>query len=248
MRALFSLVLVTLCVNASADDWGSIKGRIVFDGDVPEKVLIHKKGAAGVKDGGTCAANDVYKEDLVINAENKGIANVFVYVYKPKNVWKGEEDLPEQVTFDQEGCVFKPHAMVVRAGQTIEVLNSDPIAHNTHTYTIKNEQKNLVVSPNTAKGKGVLIETSRGESVPSKVGCDYHTYMQAYWFIVDHPYAAVTDKDGYFTIKNLPAGDVKFRVWHEKPGYVTKSYVVDVKKSDEPLEIEPLKVKMEDLK
>jgi hypothetical protein len=39
--------------------------------------------------------------------------------------------------------------------------------------------------------------------------------------VVDHPYAAVTDKDGKFKIDLLPAGEYEFRVWHERPGYVT---------------------------
>lgn len=44
--------------------------------------------------------------------------------------------------------------------------------------------------------------------------------MQAYVIIQDHPYMAVTDADGRFEIKNIPAGEWTFQFWHEKSGYI----------------------------
>ena len=41
------------------------------------------------------------------------------------------------------------------------------------------------------------------------------------WIVVkDNPYFAVTDEDGKFEMKNVPAGEWKFTFWHEKSGYV----------------------------
>ena len=42
--------------------------------------------------------------------------------------------------------------------------------------------------------------------------------MLAYWVVLDHPYSAVTGKDGSFEIKNLPIGEHNFTVWQEKVG------------------------------
>lgn len=36
--------------------------------------------------------------------------------------------------------------------------------------------------------------------------------------VLPHPYFAVTDETGSFTIKNLPVGDCQIRLWHEKMG------------------------------
>jgi hypothetical protein len=44
--------------------------------------------------------------------------------------------------------------------------------------------------------------------------------MNAYLLIREDPYSAVTDKDGKFTIKNLPAGEHTFKVWHQN-GFLT---------------------------
>jgi hypothetical protein len=50
--------------------------------------------------------------------------------------------------------------------------------------------------------------------------------MKGYLVVPPTPYAAVSDKDGKFEIKNLPAGtQLEFQVWHEGKGYVQKALV-----------------------
>jgi hypothetical protein len=44
--------------------------------------------------------------------------------------------------------------------------------------------------------------------------------MQAYLLPLDHPYAAVSGKDGVARLRSLPAGEWTFRFWHEKAGYL----------------------------
>ena len=228
---LHACAAILLSCSVHAEEWGTVTGRFVFDGDVPKPVLEHAKGA-NVKDAGTCAAQDTYKQDLLIDAETKGIANVFIYLYKaPANVHP-ELKPPATVVFDQKNCIFKPHALVVQAGQSVEVLNSDPIGHNTHTYPIKNDAQNIVISPNTKKGEGVMIETAIREILPHQVKCDYHTHMTSYWLVTDHPYAAASGEKGEFTIKNMPVGEHELRIWHERVGYVDRKFAITVKAGD----------------
>jgi hypothetical protein len=52
------------------------------------------------------------------------------------------------------------------------------------------------------------------------LSCGSHPWMKGYGWCFDHPYFAVTDKDGKFEIKNIPAGARKFILWHEKDGYL----------------------------
>lgn len=243
---LTAAIAAMTCSFSNAADWGTITGQVVLDGDVPDPVLLHSKGAQ-IKGGQVCAATDVYKDDLVIDKETKGISNVFVYLYKkPKSVHPDAKTPDPKVIFDQKNCLFIPHTLVVQAGQTVEVLNSDPIAHNTHTYPLRNQAVNILIAPNTEKGNGVDVGTNTRESLPHQVKCDYHPWMMAYWLVLDHPYAAATDAKGNFTIKNLPAGDHEFRVWHERAGYIDRKYKVKVGAGDnEPLA--PLKVKLADL-
>lgn len=225
---LVAVFAASTASTASAAQWGTITGKITVKGDIPDVKLAIKKGDSSVKDAEVCAATNVYKNDLLIDKETKGVANCFVYLYKtPDEINDAGFDKTAKVYFDQENCVFKPHALIVRAGQTVEVLNSDSIAHNSRV-TGPNLQANVMVAGNTSKGDGVDVDTEDKERLPITVKCDYHPWMTAYWLVVEHPYAAVTNEKGEFTIKNLPVGEHEFRVWHERCGWVERKFEVTV--------------------
>jgi hypothetical protein len=216
-KILLSAILSAIpFASVTADDWGTVTGQVIVTGNVPAAELLHKQGA-DIKDKEVCAVADTYKDDIVINASNKGLANVFVYLSKaPKTIH------PDLKTADPA------------TGQTVEVISGDAVAHNTHTYPLKNAGTNVLIAPTTAKGSGQKIAIKAAEILPFKVACDFHPWMTAYWLAVDHPYAAITDADGKFTVPNLPAGDHEFRIWHEKVGYINRKYTVKVKAGDNP--------------
>ncbi|MBT4864229.1 MAG: hypothetical protein HON53_03795 [Planctomycetaceae bacterium] len=238
------VVEVSLKKEVVEKGYGDITGQILFDGDVPELKLAVKAGDPKVKDASVCAAKDLTANDLLVDPESKGIANAFVYIYH-KNIKKHDikihpeaakiKDSEKQIVFDQKNCRFIPHVMVIRNGQNVLIKSADGCAHNTHTSTLFNDEFNTIISPNDRKG--VLLDTLEvPESLPMPVKCDIHPWMKAHWLIINHPYAAVTDKDGKFTIKKLPVGDIEFRVWHERPGYLDRKYVVTVEEGMNELE------------
>lgn len=220
--------LILIPPAAASDGWGTLKGQFVWEGDVPQPELLYAKGAS-IKDKAVCAAQDLFAEDLVVDPDTKGIANIFIYLPKaPKAIHPDAADFDESVLQDQEYCRFTPHAMFVRAGQTVEVINSDNSAHNTHTYTLRNAGQNEIIPALTPAGKGKPYPTKVREILPITVQCDLHSWMKAYWLILDHPYAAVSAADGTFEIPNLPAGKHKFRVWHERKGYLERRLEVTI--------------------
>lgn len=232
--------------TASAAEWGSVTGRFVFDGPAPKPTVQRKKGDPNVKDPNVCAATDHLNNDLVINSDNKGIQNIFMYMRRAKDVHPDLKESKEKtVVFDQKGCTFKPHALIVRTDQKVIVKSDDPVAHNTHTFPIKNQAVNFILAPNDREGKEVANPIP--EILPMQVKCDIHPWMTAYWFVVDHPYAIVSDADGKFTIENLPAGKNDFRIWHEKAGYLDRKFSVNVKPG-ETIDLGEIKFKPADFK
>lgn len=250
---------------AQKQKYGTISGKFVLDGEVPKPVFLikNKKLVKGgvPKNPEVCATKDLKSDALVIDPKSKGIGNIFVYLRKkPDHVHPKLKETPKQVLkFDQKQCRFIPHAMFVRAGQTVKVLSDDAAPHNTHTYPLINEANNFTVPPNFRAG--VPLKHELPEPLPMKVGCDFHTWMTAYWLILDHPYGAVTvaekgkEKDapevGTFKIEKLPYGEYEFRVWHEKAGYIgvdpkqggTKRGF-KVKVGEDEIELNPFKVKL----
>jgi hypothetical protein len=72
-------------------------------------------------------------------------------------------------------------------------------------------------------GQTVEKKLAIPERLPAKITCPIHAWMVGYMVVKDHPYAAVTDAEGKFELKNLPAGEWTIRVWHEKPGYIKEA-------------------------
>ena len=109
----------------------------------------------------------------------------------------------------------------------MKAISSDAVPHNLHTNPLKNSPVNQIIAPNDKTGLDLTYE--EGEPVPVKVVCDIHPWMIAWHFPLEHPYGAVTDENGSFTIENLPPGEHEFRVWQEKAGYLEKKLTVTVK-------------------
>jgi hypothetical protein len=202
-----------------AAGYGNLTGRVTFDGEAKDPTPLVSAGEIKADDRAVCGAHPILDESLLVNKTNKGLANVVIFLEKrPGNIKPELAKPPTEVKkFDQKGCVFIPHVLVVQVGQPLRVFSQDKIAHNTHTRPKRNPDFNQLIAPEESVGKA--CDYTKTESVPISVGCDLHNWMKAYHFPVDHPYVAVTDENGEFKIEGLPAGKHSFNVWHERgPG------------------------------
>jgi hypothetical protein len=163
----------------------------------------------------------------VVGADN-GLGNVFVYLKQ------GAQKAPaagEATILDQVGCLYEPYVMGVVTGQKFKIRNSDPFIHNVHATPKVNKEFNFA-----QVSKGQVNERSFDQpEILVRMKCDVHPWMFAYVGVVDHPYFAVTDKDGNFTIKNVPAGKYTVEAFHLKAGAKTQEVQVD---GDKKLEFE----------
>jgi hypothetical protein len=201
--------------QAWGDGYGTVTGQFVLDGKVPTLKPLVSKGDTTVKDGAVCGKEGVADESLVVDPGTRGIANVFVYMPKaPKDVFPGLKASKEKVVkFDQQGCHFIPHALILRTDQTIAILSGDPILHNTDVVAVRNSGQNSTISMDRVGT--TQWSFPQAERMPIMVKCDIHTWMKAWWLVIDHPYAAISGKDGKFTIEKVPAGTQEFTAWQD---------------------------------
>jgi plastocyanin len=154
-------------------------------------------------------ANDIKGKVSVQGIKSAENIAVYVDVIADKKF-----DAPaDHVVIDQRKMAFMPHLAVVQQGTTVDFLNSDPVGHNVYWPS---------VSGNKAL-KGNLGTWPKGDKKPftfkdlgvASLLCNVHPEMSGYVVVVATPYFAVTDKDGNFEIKNVPAGKYTLKTWSE---------------------------------
>ncbi len=119
----------------------------------------------------------------------------------------------DHVVIDQRKMAFIPHVVAVQQGTTVEFLNSDPVGHNVYWPSISGNKKlshNLGTWP-----KGDKKPFQFNDLGTASLLCNVHPEMSGYVVVVPTPYFAVTDKDGNFEIKNVPAGKYTLKTWSE---------------------------------
>ena len=161
-------------------------------------------------------------EQAFLLDESKGLANVLIQVKSglPDREFAAAE--PE-VVFSQSGCLYEPHVVIIRADQTVKILNPDGTLHNVHVFGKVNAEFNQAMPSFQTEIERVFDQV---EDDPFAIKCDVHPWMNAFGVVLDHPYAAVTAADGSYSIPNLPAGTYQVEVWHELLGSQTHEVTV----------------------
>jgi plastocyanin len=125
---------------------------------------------------------------------------------------------------DQSRMSFLPHVSVVQVGTTVEFLNSDPVGHNVYWPSVSGNKKlahNLGTWP---KGEKKAFQFNDPGVV--SLLCNVHPEMNGYIVVSPTPYYAVSDKNGNYEIKNLPAGKYTLKTWSEDGKVTTQAVEV----------------------
>jgi plastocyanin len=105
---------------------------------------------------------------------------------------------------------FAPHILVVESGSEVEFPNEDPFFHN--VFSIFNGRRfDLGLY---ASGESRPVNFNR--SGVSYIFCNIHPQMSAIVVTVDTPYYGISDESGKFLLNNVPEGQYRFNVWHER--------------------------------
>ena len=141
----------------------------------------------------------------------KSAENIAVYVDAIAD--KKFEAPKDHVVIDQRKMSFQPHVVAVQQGTTVDFLNSDPVGHNVYWPSVNGNKKlahNLGTWP---KGEKKPFQFNDVGTV--SLLCNVHPEMSGYVVVTPTPYYAVTDKDGNFLIKDIPAGKYTLKTWSE---------------------------------
>ena len=216
IRPLAALVvIVALAGPAFAQQWGTVKGQVVWGGPAAP-------ARAPVKLMNCQAKGPVLEDELLVDAKTLGVKHVLVWLApagnNPLPIHNKLRAVPkEAVVIDQPCCLFEQRVVALRAGQTLVVKNSSKDAHSAMITGAPgiNKAINTQIPPKgqiELKGDDAL----RAERRPMSIACSIHGWMRGKIGVFDHPYFAVTGEDGTFEIKDAPAGEVIIFILHER--------------------------------
>jgi hypothetical protein len=201
-RFIALLTLTAALHSASAAD---ITGTITLKGTPPPEKEIPMDAACGALHKGPVKTR-FYAVD------NGKLADVVVALKGVSGKSDGAAAKP--ILIDQIGCEYVPYVNAAQTGQKIMVRNSDPMMHNVHPIP--------AVAGNNEANKAQMAKMPDLEFVFNKpepflkFKCDVHNWMFSYVSVFDHPYFAVTGKEGTFKIADVPAGKYTVEVFHRK--------------------------------
>lgn len=193
---LGALPLATAFAYEEGDvtDGARIEGRVTYTGAIPTKKIVV------TKDREVCG--DVRDWQQAEVGADHGLKNAVVYLENAERgkPWPQDAGMRTPV-IDNKDCMFEPHVQVIPPGE-LEIHNSDPVLHNTKAYYGRRAAFNLALPD---EGMTLTRELPRPGVV--RFECDTHGWMEAWIYVLPHPYYAITDENGGFLIEDVPPGD-----------------------------------------
>ena len=203
--------------SAATVETGTIEGVVSLSGKLPGNMVIRM----GVDPA--CArlnADRQVVQEAVAAAPDGSLANVFLQL---EGTFPATPVPTEPVVVDQHDCIFTPRVVGVRVGQPVQFTNSDALLHTVHslsattnTFNLSQPLEGMVHEVRLAKEEGML-----------RIKCDRHRWMTEYVGVVTHPYFAVSDRSGTFSIEGVPVGTQTIQAWHEVYGTLTQTVRVE---------------------
>jgi hypothetical protein len=186
-------------------DGGAISGTVTWSGPQPTGLDV-----AINKDPEICdpqSHKTASLERLVVGPDG-GVANTIVFL---KNITAGKPmNLPQpRRSLDQKQCRYEPHILLVPQSDSLSMRSSDHVLHTVH---MEGAASFNVAFPFTDR----LISRQMDSPGVVNLQCNGgHVWMNAEMMVVSHPYYAVTDLDGKFTLTDVPPGLYQLVAWHE---------------------------------
>ncbi len=197
-------VTPTLSPEALTGKTFPVKGVVTFSGEVPLGKKLNLPSGCN-KPG----AGDVYSNEVIVH--NGKLQNVLITINR-SYIKAAFPDIPkEEVIMDQKGCMYHPRLAVARVGQKVTFVNSDPIFHNVRSVTSVNERFNVAMPKKNQQETKIFHRPE----LFLQAKCSVHPWMGAYVAVLDHPFFAISNEKGEFTLPSLPEGEYLVEAWHE---------------------------------
>jgi carboxypeptidase family protein len=219
--------------EVAVTDGGNLMGTVTLTGNVP-----HPKGynLTTLPDQVYCGRISDGRGWRLFQPFDVGEGGVFrqVVVYI-ESISRGKpfaEAKPPRI--EAKDCRFLPSVNLVRDDHEVVVVNMDPAMHDVQAYETSHLGPRVLfnvplpISRRYPHEAGLSAHFSRhyeGQPITQRVHmtkgrrvfvmqCGFHAYMESWALVEDHPYYAITDEQGRFSLTDIPPGAYRVVVWH----------------------------------
>jgi hypothetical protein len=198
---------------------GAISGTVTWTGPIPKIPKLPITKNPEICDPQGLKTRDL--ERLLIDPAGNGVANTVVFL---RGITTGKPmDLPaDRQQLDQKTCRYVPHIMLVPQSGTLKIESSDPVLHTVQMFGVATNN-----IPFPFQNQFIPVTLQRQGVVELKCNAG-HVWMNANVIVVRHPYYAVTDDRGAFTLSDVPPGEYEIVAWHEGWQIASEAKVLDV--------------------
>jgi Carboxypeptidase regulatory-like domain len=209
------LALFTLLVASSLMFAGTVSGKVTYTGTpAKQKTIDMSKEPSCAKQHATPVTTET-----VVTGPNNGLDNVVVYISSGA---PDDGQVPAQaVTFEQKGCQYLPHVLVMHTNQELKIVNSDQTSHNIHPLAKVNREWNKSQPPGTPP---ISDKYDKPEFISVK--CNVHPWMHGEFAVLSTNHYDVSKGGGDFKLPNLPPGKYTITAWHEDYGTQTADVTI----------------------
>jgi hypothetical protein len=195
-----ALILALCAVLAHAEGTGRITGFVKFPGETPPRNMFANASDPNCPRG-------IPQNHLLVKQETRGLKNAFVILDRHDRRVMPTRLQAELATV---GCELLPRVQWVPLGTSLSVADRDRAVHHIHAVQADNTVFEAELASDSPPVRRPLVTPGL-----YKVNCDKHPWERAWICVSPHDSVALTDAEGRFLIKNVPAGRYHIRAWHE---------------------------------
>lgn len=166
--------------------------------------------AAALWGGAVTGRVELVDSDSAVSARTADLSGVVVWLEPRSGETTPPARRPAVATILQRDKRFTPHVLAIQVGTAVDFPNQDPIFHNAFS-SFDGQIFDIGLYPPGTSRKVVF----RRPGIV-RVFCNIHPMMSAVIAVVPTPWFAVTNAEGLFRIDDLPPGDYRLHVFHER--------------------------------
>ena len=197
----------------SVENSGTLKGRVGLVGKVPRPRFFPLISSPNIEYCNRISDGKGHRIlfDFTVS-ESRGLKDT---VIKLVGIQKGKPFSNQIQKLVMNRCHIPKYVIGVRNGETLLLENTDPIRHEVVAYELTDrgikQRSHRPVDANTSQARDVFVKQKTEKFL---IKCNLHPFLQTRGVIVNNPYYAITDREGNFSIKDIPPGTYKVIAWH----------------------------------